>query len=151
MVIRFVLVGDVSGSGTISGMTLFGNLDIGSSPGAITLEDVTLSAAGTTTFEVAGTTLADYDRILLAGGVTLDGVMNVSFIDGFMPAESDVFQLIDLGTATVTGWFSSVNTPAGWSLNASGLLYNNSAAVPEPATLLLALLGVALLPRRRRR
>ena len=145
------LYGDVSGSGTISGTTLFGNLDIGSSPGAITLEDVTLSAAGTTTFEVGGTTLADYDRMLLAGGVILDGVMNVSFVDGFMPAESDTFQLIDLGTATVTGWFSSVNTPAGWSLSASGSLYNNSTAVPEPSTLLLALFGLALLPRRRRR
>ena len=141
------LYGDVSGSGTISGTTLFGNLDIGSSPGAITLEDVTLSAAGTTTFEVGGTTLADYDRILLAGGVMLDGVANVSFMGGFMPAESDTFQLIDLGTATVTGWFSTVTTPAGWSLNASGLLY----AVPEPATMLLALFGLALLPRRRRR
>jgi MYXO-CTERM domain-containing protein len=92
-----------------------------------------------------------HERILLAGGVMLDGVMNVSFIDGFVPAESDTFQLIDLGTATVTGWFSSVNAPAGWSLNASGLLYNNSAAVPEPAAILLALLGLALLPRRRRR
>jgi MYXO-CTERM domain-containing protein len=92
-----------------------------------------------------------HERILLAGGVMLDGVMNVSFIDGFVPAESDTFQLIDLGTATVTGWFSSVNAPAGWSLNASGLLYNNSAAVPEPAAMLLALLGLALLPRRRRR
>ena len=92
-----------------------------------------------------------HERILLAGGVMLDGVMNVSFIDGFVPAESDTFQLIDLGTATVTGWFSLVNAPAGWSLNASGLLYNNSAAVPEPAAILLALLGLALLPRRRRR
>ena len=92
-----------------------------------------------------------HERILLAGGVMLDGVMNVSFIDGFLPAESDTFQLIDLGTATVTGWFSSVNAPAGWSLNASGLLYNNSAAVPEPRAILLALFGLALLPRRRRR
>ncbi|MDG2410035.1 MAG: hypothetical protein P8M53_13580 [Pirellulales bacterium] len=83
--------------------------------------------------------------------ILLDGVTNVSFMDGFMPAESDTFQLIDLGTATVTGWFSSLLAPAGWSLNASGLLYNNSAAVPEPAALLLALLGLAIVPRRRRR
>jgi hypothetical protein len=81
--------------------------------------------------------------------------MNVSFIDGFVPAESDTFQLIDLGTATVTGWFSSVNTPAGWSFSSSGLLAYGSGggggAVPEPATILLALFGLALLPRRRRR
>ena len=42
------LYGDVSGSGTLSGTTLFGNLNIGSSPGAITLEDVVLSPSGTT-------------------------------------------------------------------------------------------------------
>ena len=35
-----VLYGDVSGSGTVSDATLFGNVNIGSSPGAITLEDV---------------------------------------------------------------------------------------------------------------
>ena len=105
--------------------------------------------------EISGTTLADYDRMLLAGGVTLAGLMNVSFIDGFFPAESDVIQLIDRGSATVTGWFSSVNTPTGWALSSSGLLaYGGGGggdAVPEPAALPLAFLGLALLPRRRRR
>ena len=50
-----MLYGDVSGSGTLSGTTLFGNLNIGSSPGVVTLEDMTMSASSTTTFEVAGT------------------------------------------------------------------------------------------------
>jgi hypothetical protein len=49
------LYGDVSGSGTVSDATLFGNVNIGSSPGAITLEDVVMSEFATTTFEVAGT------------------------------------------------------------------------------------------------
>ena len=48
------LYGNVSGSGTLSDTTLFGNLNIGSSPGAITLENVTLSPSATTTFEIAG-------------------------------------------------------------------------------------------------
>ena len=41
----FELFGHVSGSGTLSGTTLFGNLNIGSSPGVVTLEDVTMSAS----------------------------------------------------------------------------------------------------------
>ena len=50
-----VRYGDVSGSGTLSGTTLFGNLNIGSSPGVVTLADMTMSTSSTTTFEVAGT------------------------------------------------------------------------------------------------
>ena len=46
------LFGDVLGSGTLSGTSLFGNINIGSSPGVITLEDMTMSASSTTTFEV---------------------------------------------------------------------------------------------------
>ena len=142
--------GGLTGSGSVSDAVLGGSVDIGNSAGVLELEDVVVDSTAIFGIEISGTTLADYDRMLLAGGVTLDGVMNVSFIDGFVPAESDVFQLIDRSSATVTGWFSSVNAPTGWSLNASGQLYNIST-VPEPSTLLLALLGLALLPRRRRR
>jgi len=46
--------------------------------------------------------------------MTLDGVMNVSFVDGFEPVSGDTFQLVDIGTATVTGWFSSVVAPTDW-------------------------------------
>ena len=81
--------------------------------------------------------------------MTLDGVMNMSFIDGFNPVDSDVFELIDMSTASVTGWFSSINAPTGWSLNASGQLYNTTV-IPEPATLSLLTLGTLILLRRRR-
>tara|TARA_B100000809_G_scaffold228561_1_gene241640 strand:- start:35 stop:775 length:741 start_codon:yes stop_codon:yes gene_type:complete len=139
------LFGHVSGSGTLSGTTLFGNLDIGSSPGAITLEDVVLSSAGTTTFEVAGIDPSQFDRLTLVGSVALDGTAQISF-DSFTPDPSDTFQLIDLTGGTASNWFSSVVAPEGWTLSTGGLL-----AVPEPSTLLLALFGVALLPLRRRR
>ena len=77
------------------------------------------------------------------------GYINVSFIDGFQPADSDVFQLIDLGTTTITGWFSSIFAPTDWSLSASGQLYNTTV-IPEPATLSLLMLGTLMLLRRRR-
>jgi len=69
-----VLYGDVSGPGTLSGTTLFGNLNIGSSPGVVTLENTTLSASSTTTFEVAGTTdSSQFDQLIFVGSVALEG------------------------------------------------------------------------------
>ena len=65
----FELFGHVSGSGTLSGTTLFGNLNIGSSPGVVTLENTTLSASSTTTFEVAGTDSSQFDQLILIGSV----------------------------------------------------------------------------------
>ena len=94
------LFGHVSGSGTITGGTLYGNLLIGTSPGTVTLEDTILSEATTTMFEVGGTDVTDFDRLLLAGGVTINGTAEISFTDGFTPQESDTFQLVDLGWAS---------------------------------------------------
>jgi hypothetical protein len=106
---------------------------------------VTLSASSTTTFEVAGTDASQFDRLTLVGSVALDGTAQITF-DSFAPDLSDTFQLIDLTSGTASNWFSSVVAPAGWTLSTGGLL-----AVPEPSTLLLALLGLALLPLRKRR
>ena len=146
------LSGGVTGSGTLSDLTLDGGqITIGNSPGVITLEDVLVADNTTFDFSIQDTDPSEYDRILLAGGVTLDGVMNVSFVDGFMPADGSTFQLVDLGTATVTGWFSEVNFPTyayNAYLDSSGVL---TIQTPEPAAILLALFGLALLPRSRRR
>ena len=138
------LYGDVSGSGTVSDATLFGNVNIGSSPGAITLEDVVMSEFATTTFEVAGTDPSQFDRLILVGSVALNGTAQITF-DNFTPKLSDTFQLLDLTGGTASSWFSSVVAPEGWTLSSGGLL-----AIPEPTTLLLALIGLALLPLWRR-
>ena len=130
------LFGHVSGSGTLPGTTLFGNLNIGSSPGAITLEDMTLSASGTTTFEVAGTDASQFDRLTLVGSVALNGTAQISF-DSFTPDLSDTFQLIDLTNGTASSWFSSVVAPEGWTLSTDGLL-----AIPEPSSALLLGIGI---------
>ena len=118
-----VLYGDVSGSGTLSSTTLFGNLNIGSSPGVVTHENTTLSASSTTTFEVAGT---DFSQLILIGSVTLNGTAQITF-DNFTPDPVDTFQLLDLTGGTASSWFSSIVAPEGWTLSSDGLL-----AVPEP-------------------
>ena len=137
------LFGHVSGSGTISGATLFGNLNIGSSPGVVTLEDVVMSASSTTTFEVAGADSSEFDQLILIGSVALDGTAQITF-DNFMPDLLDTFQLIDLTNGTASSWFSSVAAPEGWILSSSGTL----SAIPEPTSFILVLIGLALLPLR---
>jgi len=141
----FELFGHVSGSGTLSGTTLFGNLNIGSSPGVVTLEDMTMSASSTTTFEVAGTDSSQFDQLILIGSVALDGTAQITF-DNFTPDLSDTFQLIDLTNGTASSWFSSVVTPDGWTLSSGGLL-----AVPEPTSFMLVVIGLALLLLKSRR
>jgi hypothetical protein len=116
------LSGGLTGSGSVSDAVLGGSVDIGNSAGVLELEDVVVDSTSIFGVEIGGTTLADYDRILLAGGVTLDGVLNVSLTSGFVPTHGDTFQLIDLDGATVTGWFSQVNLPACASLDTTGEL-----------------------------
>jgi len=130
------LYGDVSGSGTVSDATLFGNVNIGSSPGAITLEDVVMSEFATTTFEVAGTDPSQFDRLILVGSVALNGTARITF-DNFTPELSDTFQLINLTGGTASSWFSSVVAPTGWTLSSGGLL-----AIPEPSSALLLGIGI---------
>ena len=137
------LFGHVSGSGTISGATLFGNINIGSSPGVITLEDVVMSASSTTTFEVAGANSSEFDQLILIGSVALDGTAQITF-DNFTPDLTDTFQLIDLTNGTASSWFSSVTAPEGWTLSSSGTL----SVIPEPTSFILVLIGLALLPLR---
>jgi len=114
----------VSGSGTVSGVILFGNVNIGSGSGAITLEDVTLSGAATTTFEVEGTDTSQFDQLTLVDSVTLAGTAQITF-DNFTPDSTNTFQLIDLTNGTASSWFSSVVASTGWTL---------SMAVPEPSS-----------------
>ena len=105
-------------------MVLGGSIDVGHSPVAITMEDVTLSGT-TTTFEVEGTDTSQFDRLTPVGSSALDGTAQISF-DNFTPALSNTFQLIDLTNGTAGSWFSSVVAPEGWTLSSGGLL-----AVPE--------------------
>jgi hypothetical protein len=104
------LYGDVSGSGSITGTSIFGNVDIGNSPGEIALEDVTMSPSSTTTFEVAGIDPSEFDRLILVGSVALNGTAKITF-DNFTPDQLDTFQLIagwGLKSLSVSHKFESV-------------------------------------------
>ena len=79
--------------------------------------------------------------------------MNVTLIDGFVPANGDTFDLLDWGS--LDGTFDTVNLPS----LAPGLAWDDSAlyttgelhVTPEPGTLALAAIGAMTILRRRRR
>jgi len=147
---RLVIYGDVSGSGSLTHTTVFGNVDVGSSPGLMTLEHVSFGSTLPLLMEIAGAGLDEFDRLILGEGVDFgSSIIDVVFIDGFQPDESDEFQLFSATGgadlfATLDG--VAINTPDGWFVNPNtGIL-----AVPEPATVALLCAGAAALRRRRR-
>ena len=49
--------------------TVFGNVDIGASPGELTLEGVIMASAASILMEIAGAAPADCDNLVLGDGV----------------------------------------------------------------------------------
>ncbi len=72
-----------------------GSISPGLSAGTLTIttEQLTQGPTGSIDIEIGGTTAGtDYDQVILGGFATLGGQLNVSLIDGFVPASSDSFE-----------------------------------------------------------
>ena len=157
----------LSGSGSVSGSLIIdGELAIGSSPGTINFENLTLSGTSTFTFDTIGGTMgagsADLGNVsgtLVLSNATLDLVQLGTF------TESQVFTLFSY--TNLTGTFGGLDdgdyfADAGglWQIAYDGLAGTNGGtgsrfvtitAVPEAGPALLGGLGMLVLLRRRRR
>ena len=108
-------------------------------------------ANGFTTFQMPvdiGQLFPDpVDQLLLQFSLSGVGETGVLFLDNI---EFGSLVNGDFGTGNLAGWESTFfnDDSVGVAINP---FYNAAAAVPEPAAILLALLGLALLPRSRRR
>ena len=92
----------------VGNVGLAGRLVPGRSPGKLVFpDDITMSSTATLEFELAGTTTAGiaYDQIC-ADDVALDGTLDLSFINGFIPSDGDRFVLMQYNS--VTGAFAAV-------------------------------------------
>ena len=104
--------------------------------------DYTQLAASTLQIELGGTSNSDpmdaeFDQLLVAGDVQLDGTLEVSFVDGFEPNVGDTFDII-VGSS-VSGSFDTVNVPGDVNLTVNYLgsivrievLESSTMAVPD--------------------
>lgn len=161
--------GTLGGGGIVQGNIALegGAIRPGNSPGLLTIEgDLTLNG-GRIVMEIAGSTAGvEHDRLVVTGNVDLSGgSIELAFIDGFAPTTGQVFDLFGVtgsfdGDADFRvsgleeGWqFETGFDPetGGFSLTA---LSNGIAAVPEPGTIMLTVLGLVglfALARRTRR
>jgi hypothetical protein len=104
--------GILSGSGTINGSVRnAGQIDVGGAmaAGLLTINgDYTQTAAGVLNIEIGGTRPGvDYDQLVITGTATLDGTLNVSLINPFMPPSGATFQILTFGSGT--GAFAVAN------------------------------------------
>ncbi|MGI8482244.1 MAG: beta strand repeat-containing protein, partial [Chthoniobacterales bacterium] len=103
--------GSLVGNGTITGPVRNngGMIGPGHSPGTITITGNYIQGAnGVLTMEIGGTTPGTgYDQLVVGGGATLGGTLNITAINGFKPAVGDIYTLISAGS--FAGSFATVN------------------------------------------
>ncbi len=98
----------VSGAGGFYGpgtITFNGDLSPGASPADVSFEgNIALAHANTLFIELGGTTPgSEYDQLMVAGSATLDGLVDVSLINGFMPFGGQQFTILTAGNITNNG------------------------------------------------
>jgi autotransporter-associated beta strand protein len=157
--VNFAGTGNVlGGGGTLVGdFHVSGGASIapGASPGVLTIDgDSTLGPGGVLQIEIGGTQPgSEYDQLNVLGHMTLDGaVLYVSFLNGFTPGPQDSF--VVLRAESLSGVFANAASSIevdGMTLPVSyrGGMVIVGAAIPEPATVSLAIVGFAVLGVRR--
>jgi hypothetical protein len=122
--------------------------------------------AGTTLFEIDGSSQSEYDELKVSGDVRLSGgTIDIMFADGFIPKLGETFDLISADALATTGIsvdisglptsyeFKDEFTSTGLDLDTDAIPGGSSGTVPEPSPAYLLALGFALLlaAMRRRR
>ena len=149
---RFLNQGTVVGSGTVlvNAATNSGTFSPGHSPGTLTFSsNLTLAAGSILNIELGGTNAVDYDHLVALGALTLGGILNVTYTNGYTPTSGDKVDILDWGS--MAGTFSTINLPSQWS---SANLYSDGtliySAIPEPGIAWAVVVGCGVLALWRR-
>ena len=105
-------LGTLNGNGTIVGNVASGGVVApGNSAGVLTIiGNYSQAPASTLQIELGGTTVGtQYDQILVSGQLGVNGVLNVSLINGFVPQSGFSFDILDWGS--ISGTFAALSLP----------------------------------------
>jgi hypothetical protein len=163
----------LGGTGTITApaVTAGGTVSPGNSPGMLAITgDFTLLNTSVLLIELGGTTQGtQYDYLNVGGNVTLGGLLDIKFVNGFGGSilATDQFTILSAGgTSGLSGAFanvasggrlSTIDGLGSFQVNYNGVnsvTLTNFQPVPEPSTYVLlsgGLLAVYACLRRRRR
>ena len=117
--------GQVTGSGTIDvtdvdvSLISHGSFRPGDQVGILTVAwDLQLSTGSTVEIDLAGNTTpgTDFDVLNVTGTATLNETLAARLANGFVPAVSNMFQILTCGVAC-NGNFSTLNPPIGVTLS----------------------------------
>ena len=150
-----VIFGAASGAGSYTGTgTVFfeGDLRPGNSANIVDFEgDVAFGSQLNTQIEIAGTLLGEFDRLQIAGDLSLTGDLLVDLINGHTLGLNQQYEILTAGTLTGTfdglgdgdlvGTFGSVDLFIDYDTTAGNVTL---FTIPEPGSLALIASGGAL-------
>lgn len=153
----------LGGVGTVGILTVNdgGILSPGNSPGTLNTGTLTLANASEINYElnplnnIVGGNINDLTNV--AGDITLDGILNVQATSGdfLLATNGSSWRLFDYsGTLTdnsiTLGTMPSLASGLSWEIDNSTFGQVNLMVIPEPSSVMLALLSASVLIRRRR-
>ena len=104
-----IQAGFIDGFGQISAnVNNSGVLDPGLGIGVLNLSgDYNQSATGTLNLEIGGLGPNEFDRFNIDGDANFNGILNITFVDGYVPQLGDIFQVATFDS--FSGGFSEIN------------------------------------------
>ena len=97
--------------------------------GLIAVSGVDLDLTPTARIEIdaSGTADDEYDRIDGSGSITLDGSLDVNFVDGYVPEPKDQFEIIR--ATTVDGFFRETTIEPVGDIGPAHVVYTGDSVV----------------------
>jgi hypothetical protein len=147
-----ILGGTVEGTGQLVGDILNqgGIISPGFSPGILTIDgDYTQGPDGRLLMEIAGWQPGQFDVLNITGTAYLDGLLEITLLNGFWPTTDYTFDFLNCGSCVgtfdqVIGWdlgsgnyFTLNYLPSGTTLD----FHSGSEAIPAPSAYLLTTVG----------
>ncbi len=134
----------VTGAGSTTGNVEYAaSYRPSNSPNAVSVQNVLFDSTSTLIMELAGTLPGSgYDQLDISGLATLNGTLDLTYLDGFSPSADESFEIFNGPT---TGKFAQINLPSlsnGLSWDTSNLYTSGAISVaPEPSSLALLAAG----------